>query len=430
MKVLFFSINNCWVPHFETELEIMMNHLAAGDEVYVLTCGQNLLRCASNAQNTKLGCIKCKRRFWLGMKEVGLSSKNVFFLKKRISRKILSLIPETFENIEELRKFKLFNVDFGLGVISSLISEWNDHLFDPLQKKEDVYKGLISSVKIYLSLTEQLSNLKPDLVYLFNGRLLDSRPALRACQQSGVKFYTHERGATADKYWLVDREWVHSLSNQKREIQDYWKNSNLDENEKIRISQKWFLDRSKGIDQNWISFVKDQQEDALPCNFDNSLTNVVIFNSSIYEYDTVEDWAWDLFKDEIDALISISKQFEHDERFKFYLRVHPNLKGEENSQLRELHKLRQMNLKNLIIIDPNDEIDSYALMRVANKIIVFSSTLGVEACFCGKPAILVGRAIYEDLDCIYNPKTKAEFFELISTDLSAQIHTKKQFQCH
>ncbi len=417
MKVLFFSINNCWIPHFETELELMMDHLGVGDDVYVLTCGQNLLRCSSNPQNIKLGCIKCKRRFWLGMKEIGLSSKNIFFLKKHILKEILSLIPAKIESLEELRSFKLFNVDFGLGVISSLTSEWNDHLFDPLQKKEDVYNGLVSSIKIYLSVTELLNNLKPDRVYLFNGRLLDNRSALRACQQLGVKFYTHERGASADKYWLVDCEWVHSLSNQKREIQVYWKNSNLDENEKVKISQKWFFDRLKGIDQDWFSYIKNQQKYALPSNFDKNLTNVVIFNSSASEYDTIDDWAWDLFKDEIDALISISKQFEHDDKLKFYLRIHPNLKDKNNSQLRELHKLKQMNLKNLEIIDPENNVDSYALMNAANKVIVFSSTIGVESCFWAKPAILIGRAIYEDLDCTYNPKSKTELFDLINADL-------------
>jgi hypothetical protein len=43
--------------------------------------------------------------------------------------------------------------------------------------------------------------------------------------------------------------------------------------------------------------------------------------------------------------------------------------------------------------------------------------MGVEACFWGVPAILIGRAYYEDLDCCYRAFSHQEVIDLISQKL-------------
>ncbi|EYA48107.1 capsule polysaccharide biosynthesis family protein [Bacteroides fragilis str. 3719 T6] len=73
--------------------------------------------------------------------------------------------------------------------------------------------------------------------------------------------------------------------------------------------------------------------------------------------------------------------------------------------------------KNVTIISPVDIIDSYALMNAGDKIVVFTSSMGVEASYWGKPVILLGNTFYYDLDICYKPSNKKEIYSLIVSQL-------------
>ena len=44
-------------------------------------------------------------------------------------------------------------------------------------------------------------------------------------------------------------------------------------------------------------------------------------------------------------------------------------------------------------------------MEQSETVITFGSTVGVEACYWGKPSILLGMALYQGLDCCYIPSS-------------------------
>src|SRR5690606_23151032 len=68
---------------------------------------------------------------------------------------------------------------------------------------------------------------------------------------------------------------------------------------------------------------------------------------------------------------------------------------------------------NLHIIPPESPLDSYALMDACEKVVSFSSTMGVEAGYWQTPSILIGHAFYEDLGCCYRPQSHEEVIQLI-----------------
>ena len=110
--------------------------------------------------------------------------------------------------------------------------------------------------------------------------------------------------------------------------------------------------------------------------------------------------------------------FDGDSSFHFYLRVHPNLMDYENTQIREIRKLERYG--NLTIIMPESKIHTYSLLDSCHSIITFGSTVGVEACYWGKPSILAARAIYEDLNCCYIPRDHADLIRLLKADIRAK----------
>ena len=96
--------------------------------------------------------------------------------------------------------------------------------------------------------------------------------------------------------------------------------------------------------------------------------------------------------------------------------MHPNLRGLDNTQTKGVKELADK-YKNLIVISPESDIDSYALLDKCDKVIVFGSTIGIEASFWNKPVILIGRAEYEDLNACYIPQDYSEIISLITDKL-------------
>ena len=167
IKILFLSINNNWSPHFETELELMAEHKKKGDDIYVLRCSGALSACVSNREHRKSVCLRCISRFDQGMQKLAIDQSSIFTLKKNYN---FPQLPKSFRSLTELKQFCLWNVNFGLAVASTLISELRDHNFDTQKYKGRITKSLKASVLIYQSVYETLQKVRPDLFYIFNGR--------------------------------------------------------------------------------------------------------------------------------------------------------------------------------------------------------------------------------------------------------------------
>ena len=97
------------------------------------------------------------------------------------------------------------------------------------------------------------------------------------------------------------------------------------------------------------------------------------------------------------------------------MRVHPNLaraKKKGATQLKQIAELKKK-YNNLTVIEPEEKIDTYALMQAADKIVTAYSTVGCEATYWGKVSILAGKAPYDDLDCVYIAGSMVELYKYI-----------------
>jgi len=129
MRILFYAINSSLNPSFERELDLMSQHIEKGDDIYVVGCDGILESCYSNPNHIKPRCVYCKLRFSEGLKHLNISRENIFHIGGTL---LYQDLPEKFDNIEALKSFILFNIDFGLGVASELISLLRDHRPDTI----------------------------------------------------------------------------------------------------------------------------------------------------------------------------------------------------------------------------------------------------------------------------------------------------------
>ena len=59
-------------------------------------------------------------------------------------------------------------------------------------------------------------------------------------------------------------------------------------------------------------------------------------------------------------------------------------------------------------LDPHSPVDSYALMDVADIVVTYGSTTGVEAAYAGRRVVVMGPSAYDELGCADFAGTRAE----------------------
>lgn len=420
MKVLFFP-TLIGSPFFETELELMMKHIEKDDEVFILRCSRQLKTCLKNPSHRSVVCDGCRSMFKRGISLLPDNKYKIIDLPTDVNiyeRKF-------FDSVGDLMRYRENGTEIGLAVTSSLVHRFLDYKFDTKKFSQEINDEIQTAVYVYDFFKKIISELKPELIYFFNGRFSVTRPIIEACEEMGIKYITHERGGSMGKYSLFINSTPHNLEKAKREIEEVWKGGN---NNKFELGKRWFEDRRLKIEQAWVSFIQDQKDGLLPQGFDKTKKNIAIYNSSIEEYFSFPNWNNPIYKDENDGLRKILESFKNEKNIKFYLRMHPNLaNNKNNSQIKEIKEIAE-SYKNVIeIIMPDSPVSSYDLLDNCDCVLTFGSTMATEACYWGKPSILAGHSVFESLDCSYRPSNHIELVNLIKSDLTPKdkVHAIK-----
>ncbi len=397
-------------PHLETELEIASDLISKGEKVYFLICNAQLATCFVNTDHSQSICNVCKSKVKRGLDLINIPAENRIHFSGINSRDIK--IVQEFDSIQSLKQYQHKGADIGMAAASSIISALRDHDFDVKLHQALINTHIKTGIYVYESMSILLEKIKPDFVYLFNGRFIESRPVMRLCEQKGIPFFTHERGGNLKKYMLRKNQTPHSIKSAIQDINELWGNGDTN---KVAAGERFFHDRRKGIIHSWSSFTDKQKLDLLPPGFDSTKRNMAIFNSSMDEYEGISDFSNTIYDNDNEAIAKVCEDFLHDQTIHFYLRIHPNLSGLKNTQMKQIANL---NYSNLTIIQPESPVDTYTLMNSVEKVISFGSTMGIEALYWGKPSILLGRSFYETSRGLFIPKNHEETISFISSTLS------------
>lgn len=415
MKTFIFHVGTP-TPIFETELELIRKSEKSGDIVRVLQCTGNLSNCHWNLKHIHAYCARCRSRFKNGWDLLNCG-ENVDL--KTFPKNSLKAVapPNDFESVDAIKHYRYDDEKIGFGVASSLISICRDHRFDTVKYRKDVSRVIKTALQVYETLKQEFKEFKPDRVYIFNGRICTHWPAILLCKQMGIDFFVYEVATRRNHYTLRHNSTVHDAQAASKEFEMTWANGGAD---REKISRTWFELKREGTTKgNMKSFTQKQVKGILPTGFNSDNKNIAIFNKTIDEYAAISGWENPLYSpDETAGIGRIVEALQSDDRYMFYLRVHPHMieVPRTTSQLRDIQELSSR-FDNLSVIWPEDIVDSYALMFACEKVITFGSTIGLETAYWGKPSILAGRAYYENFDCFYKPKTHEELVNFLKQDL-------------
>ena len=119
-----------------------------------------------------------------------------------------------------------------------------------------------------------------------------------------------------------------------------------------------------------------------------------------------------IFETQKEWLTKTIEWFQANPRYRLVIRVHPGeLIGPTPLPLAPLAKELSAGHPNVLVVGPDERVNSYALARRAKGAAVFVSNLGVDLSARGLPVISVGRTPYSGLGITAEPKTEEQYFE-------------------
>lgn len=413
------------------QIEEAIKYAIDGCNVVYVHCGSCLLGCFDNPLFSRTQCHICVRLQRSRIKKYLSGYNNIQsycideFIDDNIQKEVDSY-DYSYSNTEDL-KDKIFHaIPVGYGAMSTYTSlTRNIEAIHRADQKAYLQTILRSEILLTLALEKILSKYKFDLIVLHNGRYAQFKPVLGLAIREQIHYITTEfliynGGLVLKNHY--ENATPHSVQANTLKYYDVWNAAS--KGDKEAIARSFFENRRYGKFAGDTIYTKRQEYGKLPDDYNPNVRNIVLFNSSEDEFSAIDPEVdrFSFFPSQLEGIKTILDKYKEDSTIHFYLRIHPNLKDVPYSYHTDL---KELDYPNLTVIDGYSPISSYSLLDIAEKVIVFGSTMGIESVYWGKPVICLAYALYEYLDVIYRPVSKENLWEMIDNpELPLKDQTK------
>jgi hypothetical protein len=395
----------------------------AGYPVIHFVCARGMSRCVLGTDRTDpiaappcSACIKTSMNVYRNCSVRAFE----FEMNKALKEKLNGL------SLAQLEKFNYNGVPFGGLILPSL--RWilrRHHLEDDEDTRQLARHYILSAENIMREFEHLLDQAKPQAVIVFNGMFYPEAVVRFLAKRRDIPVYTHEVGmlplsafftsGEATAYPIEIPDSFQLSRKQEKRLDDYLAN---------RISGKFstagveFWPEMRALDP---AFEREMQ----------AYKNVVpIFTNVIF--DTSQAHANVVFPHMFAWLETVLQSVRAHPETLFVIRAHPDelRPGKESAESVADWVMNQhvLDIPNVRFINAREYISSYDLIKAAKFIMVYNSTIGLEASILGKPVLCAGKARYTQVPTVFFPQTKLDFRvkleEFLSDDL---IEVPKEF---
>lgn len=428
MKKLVFSHVATWPSHHAESVEIALTEHSNGHEVFFLSCVGSLKTCPANAANSKVLCKVC--RLQTRHTESTVLPPEIHLIHLQIED--FDYTAPKFASTDELAAYEYKSVPVGSMVYSTLTSELEDSFFDTLQHKPRIEELLKNAIGLYETGKDLIVKEGIEHVYVWNGRRSCDGPLTYAARHQNIGFTTFISGGKYNS--ILTREnthTVHDIDSAKAELNKIVHDIDQNRNrfEIIRDGVNFFDFASGGRSNkkmNYLGYYQFSQ------GFDKSLTPadlnkasprkiISVFTGTYSEFAGVPgyDDAGGFCKNFYEGVSFLQENIHKIENAELWIRWHPNsrrLQGNEKKKLKSIIE-RGSRIEGVNHIPPESNFNTYDLINRCDVAVCFGTSVSVESCLYGKPAIFIGRNMFEGLDCFYKPKSYQELLDLLNSDL-------------
>lgn len=389
-----------------------------GAKIFYLTNSNSFDVCYFNTEKKAEICYRCKTAVKNALKLIEGPFEHIK-ISDILAPEDLEKANEFFSEGETVKMDQVFEeFEVGAATLSTYFSRIRDLDLVDIHRYPFVKELAINALALYLAVKRFMADNKVEIVYNFNGRHGYVRAIMRAAHANKIDCFNLERTRMGGYVDLYKNVLPHSIKYKENLVNKYWNDSSLPEAEKINIGSSFYSRQRAGDSIVYPSYTNGMKEGEVPPEILNGNKNIVAFNSSEDEFASFgEEFENPLFRDQNEGLRYLAEIFgTRLKHYNFIIRMHPNLSGVKFAFVEKIRNLHQ-SYPNVFVVTPESQYDTYALMEIAEKVVSFGSTTGLEASFRRKPVILLGKCFYYYTNAAYVPKNKEELEFLLVNDL-------------
>ncbi len=321
-------------------------------------------------------------------------------------------------SVPELETFQFEDMPVGALVLPSL--RWilrRHHLLDDAATRYLFGEYIFSAWNIRQEFARLLDETNPQAVVVFNGMFFPEATARWTAWQRGLRVISHEVGlrpftaffTTGDATaYPIQIPGEFQLSPEQDRRLDEYLEKRMQGN--FTMAGVRFWPEMRGLDAAFLERAA-QFRQVVPV-----FTNV-IFDTSQPHSNVVfpHMFAW------LDRVVDLAQA--HPDTL-FVIRAHPD-EARPGKESREsvAEWVRQKDvcaLPNIIFVEPQQYFSSYELIQRSKFVMVYNSTIGLEAALMGAPVLCGGRARFTQLPIVFFPTTPEEYTRQAEAFLSAE----------
>lgn len=323
MKSLFYIHDALCTEHLGIMLDEAKEAMDRGEEVLWVYCDSGMcMICGTNFLGKAATCKWCMKYEAWGRKTM-LEGVTALAMSQFCSEDILKKVRQIrfdYQSLSDIKKLDYKDIPIGFAALSTYItfSRCNNPKID--QAFRDYFDVLLQTgIKVTLAYSALLDTFQPDRVYVFNGRMIQSRPVLEVTLQRKIalycmEVYSPEKFGSFRKI-IFKNFFPHSIINNQELMDDVWANTLVSAERREQIARSFFEKRRHNISAGDKVYTNHQVPGTLPQCWDRSKENIVIFNSSEDEFSGIGgEWEEKLFPTQLEGIQRIVEHYELPDR--------------------------------------------------------------------------------------------------------------------
>jgi len=328
--------------------------------------------------------------------------------------------------VRELMKFEWQNIPLGALCLPGL--RWIlriHHLDDTESTRYLLREYILSAWNVAQKFSKFLGETRPRAVIVFNGQFFPEATARYMAQKRGIRVITHEVGLQPASAFFTDGEaTAYPIAIPESFELNEEQNAKLD----AYLAKRFQGDFSMAGIKFWAD-MKGLDEDFL-AKAAHFKQIVPIFTNVIF--DTSQPHANTVFSDMFAWLNLVLEGIKSHPETLFVIRAHPDETRTRKESRETVQGWVEANgvgkLENVVFIAPRETLSSYELIQKSKFVMVYNSTIGLEASLMGKPVLCAGKARFTQYPIVFFPQTAEEqsrkmkeFLDAETIDVSAEF---------
>jgi hypothetical protein len=279
------------------------------------------------------------------------------------------------------------------------------HLQDDEETRFLYREYILSAWNVARKFSRFLDETNPRAVVVFNGQFFPEGTARWVAQKRGLRVITHEVGLQPASAYFTDGEAtaypIHipddfELNNEQNAKLDAYLAKRFQGD--FTMAGIRFWSDMRGLDESFLRKAAGFKQ-IVPV-----FTNVIFDTSQPHANTVFEDmFAW------LDLVLDVTRL--HPETL-FVIRAHPD-ETRTRKESREtvqgwVEEQGVDELENVTFVAPKEYLSSYELIQRSKFVLVYNSTIGLEASIMGKPVLCGGKARFTQYPTVFFPQTVEE----------------------